>query len=128
MPDSAESLACIYAAPTSLCIAGYIQSISSKSVPFLLVMLAIASIIYVVSFVWCARCLLKPFFPSHAAFTFPFVISVVARTQTSAYLAELGQPLQWLDGIAAVETALAAGLCIVVLVRLLVYVRNQTLS
>ena len=58
--DSAESLACIYAAPTSLCIAGYIQSITPKSVPFLLVMLAIASIIYVVSFVWCIRCLTKP--------------------------------------------------------------------
>ena len=48
VPDSAESLACIYAALTSLCIAGYIQSIMPKSVPFLLVMLAIASIIYVV--------------------------------------------------------------------------------
>ena len=127
VPDSAESLACIYAAPTSLCIAGYIQSITPKSVPFLLVMLAIASLIYVVSFVWCIRCLTKPFFPSHAAFTFPFVICVVARTQTSAYLAELGQPLQWLDGIATVETVLAAGLCIVVLVRLLAFVRNQTL-
>ena len=126
--DSAESLACIYAAPTSLCIAGYIQSISEKSVPFLLVMLAIASIIYVVSFAWCIRCLTKPFFPSHAAFTFPFVICVVARTQTLAYLAGLGQPLQWLDGIATVETVLAAGLCIVVLVRLLAYVRNQTLG
>ena len=45
----------------------------------------------------------------------------------SAYLAELGQPLQWLDGIATVETVLAAGLCIVVLVRLLVFVRDQTL-
>ncbi|MBS6386470.1 MAG: TDT family transporter, partial [Atopobium sp.] len=121
VPDSAESLACIYAAPTSLCIAGYIQSITPKSVPFLLVMLVIASIIYVVSFAWCIRCLTKPFFPSH-------VICVVARTQTSAYLAELGQPLQWLDGIATVETVLAAGLCIVVLVRLLAYVRDQTLS
>lgn len=128
VPDSAESLACIYAAPTSLCIAGYIQSITPKSVPFLLVMLVIASIIYVASLVWCARCLTKPFFPSHAAFTFPFVISAIACKQTAACLAEHGQPLQWLDRIATVETMLAAGLCIVVLVRLLVFVRNQTLS
>ena len=127
VPDSAESLACIYAAPTSLCIAGYIQSITPKFVPFLLVMLAIASIIYVASLVWCARCLTKPFFPSHAAFTFPFVISAIACKQTAAYLAELGQPLQWLDGIATVETLLAVGLCVVVLVRLLAFVRDQTL-
>ena len=128
VPDFAESLACIYAAPTSLCIAGYIQSITPKSVPFLLVMLAIASIIYVVSFVWCIRCLTKPFFPSHAAFTFPFVISAIACKQTAACLVKLGQPLQWLDGIATVETMLATGLCIVVLVRLLAFVRNQVLA
>ena len=128
VPDSAESLACIYAAPTSLCVAGYIQSITPKSVPFLLVMLAIASIIYVASLVWCARCLTKPFFPSHAAFTFSFVISAIACKQTAVCLAELGQPLQWLDGIVTVEATLAAGLCIVVLVRLLAYVRDQTLS
>ena len=128
VPDFAESLACIYAAPTSLCVAGYVQSIMPKFVPFLLVMLAIASIIYVVSFAWCIRCLTKPFFPGHAAFTFPFVISAIACKQTSICLAELGQPLQWLDGIATVETMLAVGLCIVVLVRLLAFVRYQTLG
>ena len=128
VPDSAESLACIYAAPTSLCIAGYIQSITPKSIPFLLVMLAIASLIYVASLVWCARCLTKPFFPSHAAFTFPFVISSIACKQTSVCLTELGQSLQWLDGVVTVETVFATGLCVVVLVRLLVYVRDQTLS
>ena len=128
VPDSAESLACIYAAPTSLCIAGYIQSITPKSVPFLLVMLTIASIIYVASLVWCARCLTKPFFPSHAAFTFPFVISAIACKQTAVCLAELDQPLQWLDGVATVEAVLATGLCIVVLVRLLAFVRNQVLA
>lgn len=128
VPDFAESLACIYAAPTSLCVAGYVQSIMPKFVPFLLVMLVIASIIYVVSFAWCIRCLTKPFFPGHAAFTFPFVISAIACKQTSICLAELGQPLQWLDGIATVETMLAVGLCIVVLVRLLAFVRYQTLG
>ena len=128
VPDFAESLACIYAAPTSLCIAGYIQSITPKSVPFLLVMLAIASIIYVASLVWCARCLTKPFFPSHAAFTFPFVISAIACKQTAAYLVKLDQPFQWLDGIATVEAVLATGFCIVVLVRLLAFVRNQVLA
>ena len=128
VPDFAESLACIYAAPTSLCVAGYVQSIMPKFVPFLLVMLAIASIIYVVSFAWCIRCLTKPFFPGHAAFTFPFVISAIACKQTSICLAELGQLLQWLDGIATVETMLAVGLCIVVLVRLLAFVRYQVLA
>ena len=126
--DSAESLACIYAAPMSLCVAGYVQSIMPKFVPFLLGMLIVASIIYVASLVWCIRCLTKPFFPSHAAFTFPFVISAIACKQTAACLAKLGQPIEWLSGVATVETIIATALCAVVLVRLLVFVHNQALA
>ena len=128
VPAPAQPLACIYAAPTSLCVAGYVQSIMPKSVPFLLVMLAIASIIYVASLVWCARCLTKPFFPSHAAFTFPFVISAIACKQTAACLVKLGQPIEWLGGVATVETMLATVLCFVVLVRLLAFVYSQALA
>ncbi len=122
VPAPAEPLACIYAAPTSLCVVGYVQSVAPKSVPFLLGMLAVASLIYVGALVWCARCLAKPFFPSHAAFTFPFVISAIACKQTAACLAKLEQPIAWLGSVATVETVVAAALCLVVLARLLAFV------
>lgn len=128
IPAPAQSLACIYAAPTSLCVAGYVQSIMPKFVPFLLGMLIVASIIYIASLVWCVRCLTKPFFPSHAAFTFPFVISAIACKQTAACLVKLGQPIEWLGGVATVETIIATVLCVVVLIRLLVFVHNQALA
>ena len=128
IPAPAQSLACIYAAPTSLCVAGYVQSIMPKFVPFLLGMLIVTSIIYVPSLVWCIRCLTKPFFPSHAAFTFPFVISAIACKQTAAYFVKFGQPIAWLGGVATVETIIATVLCVVVLVRLLVFVHNQALA
>lgn len=128
IPAPAQSLACIYAAPTSLCVAGYVQSIMPKFVPFLLGMLIVTSIIYVPSLVWCIRCLTKLFFPSHAAFTFPFVISAIACKQTAAYFVKFGQPIAWLGGVATVETIIATVLCVVVLVRLLVFVHNQALA
>ena len=128
VPAPAQPLACIYAAPTSLCVAGYIQSITPKFAPFLLGMLVVASIIYVASLIWCVRCLIKPFFPSHAAFTFPFVISAIACKQTVACLVKFGQPIAWLGGVATVETIIATVLCVVVLVRLLVFVHNQALA
>lgn len=128
IPAPAQPLACIYAAPTSLCVAGYIQSITPKFAPFLLGMLIVTSIIYVSSLVWCIRCLTKPFFPSHAAFTFPFVISAIACKQTAACFVKFGQPIAWLGGVANIETIIATVLCVVVLVRLLVFVHNQALA
>ena len=127
VPAPAQPLVCIYAAPTSLCVAGYVQSITPKFAPFLLGMLVVASIIYVASLIWCVRCLTKPFFPSHAAFTFPFVISAIACKQTAACLVKLGQPIEWLGGIATVETILATVLCALVLVRLLAFVHGRVL-
>ena len=122
VPAPAQPLACIYAAPTSLCVAGYVQSVAPKSPAFLLGMLAVASVIYVGALVWCARCLTKPFFPSHAAFTFPFVISAIACKQTAACLTKLEQPIAWLGMPVLVETVIAVVLCAVVLVRLLAFV------
>ena len=38
VPDPAKPLICIYAAPTSLCIAGYVQSVMPKNYNFLMAM------------------------------------------------------------------------------------------
>ena len=51
VPDPAKPLICIYAAPTSLCIAGYIQSVTPKSYGFILAMLVVATVIYIFALV-----------------------------------------------------------------------------
>ena len=82
VPEPAKPLICIYAAPTSLVIAGYIQSVANKSKALVLVLLVVASILYIFALVQAIRCLALPFYPSYAAFTFPFVISAIATKQT----------------------------------------------
>ena len=47
VPDPAKPLICIYAAPTSLCIAGYVQSVMPKSYGFLMGMFVVATVIYI---------------------------------------------------------------------------------
>ena len=84
VPDPAKPLICIYAAPTSLCIAGYIQSVTPKSYGFILAMLVVATVIYIFALVKAAGYLKMSFYPSYAAFTFPFVISAIASKQTMA--------------------------------------------
>ena len=100
VPPPAQPLFCIYTAPTSLCLAGYIQSVLLK----------------------LPKYLKMPFFPSYAAFTFPFVISAIAMKQTMACLANMGSPMSWLNVVVIVETVIAVVLCIYALVRYILFV------
>ena len=93
VPDPAKPLICIYAAPTSLCIAGYVQSVTPKSYGFLMAMFVVATVIYIFALVKAVGYLKMPFFPSYAAFTFPFVISAIATKQTMACAANMGHPM-----------------------------------
>ncbi len=122
IPDPAKPLICIYAAPTSLCIAGYVQSVTPKSYGFLLGMFAVASILYLFALVKAVGYLKLPFFPSYASFTFPFVISAIASKQTMACVANMGKPLPALQYIVLIETVIAVVLVVYTLVRFLQFI------
>ena len=107
VPDPAKPLICIYAAPMSLCLAGYVQSVTPKSYGMLIGMFAVASVLYVFTLVKAVGYLKLPFFPSYAAFTFPFVISAIAAKQTMACAANMGNPLPVLQYVVLVETIIA---------------------
>lgn len=61
-----------------------------------------------------------PFFPSYAAFTFPFVISAIASKQTIACLMNMGSPIPILQYWVLIETIIATMFVIYVLIRFLV--------
>ena len=117
VPEPAQPLICIYAAPMSLCIAGYVQSVTPKSRTFLLVMLAVATVLYVFALIKAVGYLRLKFYPSYASFTFPFVISAIAAKQTMACCANLGQPLPALSYLVLAETVIAVLFVIYTFVR-----------
>ena len=117
IPEPAQPLICIYAAPTSLCVAGYVQSITPKSKGFLLTMLVLASILYVFALIKAIGYLKLKFYPSFAAFTFPFVISAIATKQTMACLANMKQPMPFLQYIVLIETIIAVIFVIYTFIR-----------
>lgn len=117
VPEPAQPLICIYAAPTSLCIAGYVQSVTPKSRGFLLAMLAVATVLYIFALVKAIGYLKLKFYPSYAAFTFPFVISAIATKQTMACLANMGQPMPVLQYMVLVETIIAVVFVLYTFVR-----------
>lgn len=107
IPEPARPLICIYAAPTSLCIAGYVQSVTPKSRELLLAMLVLATVLYIFSLVKAFGYMKSKFYPSYAAFTFPFVISAIATKQTMACLMNMEQPLPFLKYVVLIETLIA---------------------
>lgn len=117
IPEPAQPLFCIYAAPTSLCVAGYVQSVTPKSKGFLLAMLALATVLYVIALIKAIGYLKFKFYPSFAAFTFPFVISAIATKQTMACLANMKQPLPFLQYVVLIETIIAVVLVVYTFVR-----------
>lgn len=107
IPEPAKPLFCIYAAPVSLCVAGYIQSVEGKSYGLLVVMFVVSCILYLTALIKAIGYLRLPFYPSYASFTFPFVISAIAAKQTMACLANMGHPFPALQYVVSVETAIA---------------------
>ena len=106
LPEPVKPLSGIFAAPMSLCIAAYIQSVQVKNFTLLMAMFVVATVLYVYSLV-VSLGLLKKFYPSFAGFTFPFVISAIATKQTMACSALMGHPLPWLSNIVLAETVIA---------------------
>ena len=125
VPEPAKPLICIYAAPTSLCIAGYVQSVMPKSYNFLIAMLVVATIIYIFALVKAVGYLKLPFYPSYAAFTFPFVISAIASKQTMACVANMGHPLPFLQYVVLVETIIAVALVAYTYIRFMGFIFNN---
>ncbi|MGF0034008.1 TDT family transporter [Bariatricus sp. SGI.154] len=119
IPNPAKPLICIYAAPTSLCIAGYVQSVTPKSYGMLMGMFVVATILYVFALVKAIGYLKLPFFPSYASFTFPFVISAIASKQTMACLANMGRPIPVLQYVVLIETVIAVVFVVYTLIRFL---------
>lgn len=117
VPNPAKPLICIYAAPTSLCIAGYVQSVTLKSYGFLMGMFVVATVIYIFALVKAVGYLKLPFFPSYAAFTFPFVISAIASKQTMACAANMGHPMPFLQYVVLIETIIAVVLVVYTYIR-----------
>lgn len=113
VPEAVKPLFCIYTAPMSLSLAGYMAVVEFKSVMLMAVMQILAQIIFVVVLTQLPGLLRLSFYPSYAAFTFPFVITATAlkgfvqHLQAEQLYTNLIAPLQF---IVTFETVLAAGL------------------
>lgn len=121
-PDPLKPMICIYSAPVSLCIAGYLQSVQNKAAGFLICLMIVSSVLYVMALCFGIRFLRGTFYPSFSAFTFPFVITATAAKQSMLYLISAGCNAAFLRPVVIVETAVAVFFVAYVFVRYLIFV------
>ncbi|MBQ6218574.1 MAG: TDT family transporter [Methanosphaera sp.] len=79
--EANKPLICIYTALFSILITGYLHSFNDINMEFLMILYVIACICYVFSTYKLVSYIRMPFYPTFSAFTFPFVISVIASNE-----------------------------------------------
>ena len=120
IPDMNKPLICIFTALISILIVGYLNSAASISIEFLITLYLIACIFYIFAFYKFIEYRNLDFYPSFAAFTFPFVISALA---TKGILKTVS-PNILLNGILTIETAIAILIVLYVSVKYLKFLKK----
>lgn len=89
---------------------------------FIGLLVLVATVLYVLALVKAIRYLKLKFYPSYAAFTFPFVISAIATKQTMVCLANMKQPIPMLRYVVLIETVIAVLFMIYTFIRFLQFI------
>jgi exfoliative toxin A/B len=122
-PEPARPTIAIFTAPMSLCIVGYFQSFppEQRNAALIYLMLAIAVISYLYVFIMMVPLLKIKFYPTYAAFTFPFVISALAFRAGNNFLAAQGYG--FLAPLMYISFWIAIGLVLFVIAHYIRYFR-----
>jgi len=117
IPEPALPTISIFAAPASLCLAGYLACFPVKN-NFIVGFLGVLSFLMFLGVIFYLPKLLKiKFYPSYSAFTFPLVISAVAMKQLNGYLIKINGPIYILKYLVKFQEVLAVLIVIYVLIR-----------
>ena len=123
IPDANKPLICIFTAVLSILIVGYLNSYNSTSMQFLIVMYAFACVFYIFALIKFVEYRNLKFYPSFAAFTFPFVISALA---TKGVLSKISSNTI-LNGILSIQTVIATTIVFYIIIRYVIFLsRNQS--
>lgn len=127
LPAPALPTLAIFAAPVSLCLAGYLAVTENRqpAVVYALLAVSVVSLLFVLSRL--PRLLRLPFHPGFAALTFPLVITAVALKQSNAFLSAAG--VGSIPGLAVtVMDAIAVAAVAYVFVRYVVFLAKPVSS
>lgn len=83
IPEPAVPTLTIYAAPASLCLAGYLNSFETINMDIVWLLTSLSLFMLFSVLIYMPKMLKLKFYPSYSAFTFPLVISAIAIQSTN---------------------------------------------
>lgn len=127
IPEPALPTITIFAAPGSLCLAGYMSSFQEKNMIIVWFLTILSSIIFFAVLLYMPKMLRLKFYPSYAAFTFPCVISAIAIKKTSQFLININQGIPLLTYVVKFQELLSIVIVVYVLIRYIafIFVKND---
>lgn len=117
MPEQTLPTICIFAAPASLLLAGYMNSFKIKNMAMIWFLVILSIIMYAVVIIMLFKLLKLKFYPSYSGFTFPLIISAMGMKLTNGFLIKSGQSLWLLKYLVKFQEILAIGITLYVLIR-----------
>lgn len=123
IPEPATPLLVIFAAPASLCLAGYLNIVENKNIVLFWLLLILAQGFYLFALVKLPGLLKLKFYPTYSAFTFPMVISALAFKLSVNFMKVQEMNVGILPTLVRLEELIAVIIVFYVLIR---YVMNLT--
>lgn len=119
IPEPARPTIAIFTAPVSLCLVGYLSAFKQPSISLVYLMFGIAVISYLYVSVNMISLLRLKFYPTYAAFTFPYVISAIAFKSANEFLT--GDKYAYFSFAVKVSEWLAILVVVYVLIRYIMF-------
>ena len=104
VPDAAKPTIAIMAAPASLSLAGYLTVVKEPSLLVCAVLLGIALLMTLFTYIALFHLMRLPFTPGYAAFTFPMAIGATALYKMAHLVAGFPQATQYAEQLRMLAT------------------------
>lgn len=117
IPEPALPTVVIFAAPVSLCLAGYLNSFQNKSIIMIIGLGILSQISYFLVLFQLPKLLRLRFYPSFSGFTFPLVITAISIKLMNGFLINIGNPVVLLNYLVRFEEVLAILIVLYVLLK-----------
>jgi exfoliative toxin A/B len=120
--EPALPLTTIFAAPASLCLAGYMSTFQEKNTVIVGFLTVLSIFIALFVLLYMPKMLRIKFYPSYSAFTFPWVISAIAMKKVNGFLQSTGNKILAINYIASFVELIAILMVTYVLARYINFV------
>nr|WP_190258831.1 TDT family transporter [Pelotomaculum schinkii] len=128
IPESLLPTVAIFAAPTGICLTGYLNSFQEKNMTFIWLLVVMSLTMFFAVLLYMPKMFRLKFYPSYSAFTFPFVISATAIKATDGFFIKMHMDIPALKYLVYFEEVFAITFVVYVLIRYICFIFIQSVG